>query len=74
MNDMLKYIFGQLQRTQESMRSIEKALKKQKRTNRTLAGLLFVSGFYIAALYSSHIQQEKKIEELESKIEGGHGM
>jgi len=69
MDKMINYIFGNLQSSSDSIKSIKKTLKTQAKFNRTLNAFAFTIIIYALMAKTHNYGQDKKIEELSKEIE-----
>lgn len=71
MEQMLTYIFGSLQRSDENFLQVAKALRTQNKRNKLMAISLFMTTYASYSAYKSHQASikklEKEIEELRAK-------
>lgn len=69
MCEVMNYIFGSLSNSETAIRSIRKSLNKQARYNRKLSTLALIMTVNLVLLELDRVEQEKRIEKLESTIE-----
>ena len=69
MCEVMNYIFGSLSNSETAIRSIRKSLNKQARYNRKLSTLALIMTVNLVLLELDRVEQNKRIEKLESTIE-----
>ena len=69
MCEVMNYIFGSLSNSEAAIRSIRKSLNKQARYNRNLSTLALIMTVNLVLLELDRVEQNKRIEKLESTIE-----
>ena len=69
MNEMVGYIFGSLYNSEEAIKQINKALKKQAKLNRHLVTIALVTSMYMYLNEYRYKNQNNKIKALSKEIE-----
>lgn len=69
MNEMMNYIFSNLNNTDASIRNIAKILKKQTKINNQIGTFAFCMGLYILIDSTVEKKQQKKIDALVKEVE-----
>ena len=68
MEEMIGYVFGGLQRVEDELKNVGKALKRQKRTNSNLIILALGCAIYISALENQRKEEKAKSKELLKEV------
>ena len=68
MIEMVGYIFGSLQSSENAIKGIRKTLRTQARFNKSVATLAVVMTAYIITVEACTFEQNRKIKQLESEI------
>lgn len=68
MAEMLSYIFGSLQASEDAVRVAKRELRRQRKFNKTVAVFALVSTAYAITMELCVLEQDKKIEKLSKEI------
>lgn len=68
MMEMISYIFGSLNASENSIKNIKTTLRNQARINRTVAAFALVVAAYAITLEVHTYEQNKKIQNLDNEI------
>lgn len=68
MAEMLSYIFGSLQASEDAVKVIKKELKRQRRFNKAVTGFALVTAAYAITMELYILEQYKKIENLNKEL------
>lgn len=69
MEEMIGYIFNEMQSSRCALESVKKTLRRQKLVNRRLTAILFASTIYAVVVGLQYHEQHRRIEELNDEIE-----
>ena len=69
MSETIEYIFGSLHICEESVKSINKALKRQRKINAKNAILIVAFALYIARLEKQRQAEKERIELLDHELD-----
>lgn len=68
MVEMISYIFGSLRTSENSLKQINMALRKQAKFNRAVTTFALVTAVYAITVELYSLEQNKKIEKLSNEI------
>lgn len=68
MDDMLSYVFGSLQTSEKTIRSIKYVLRNQAKLNRTLTAFALILTAHTIIMEIHSREQSKKVKKLSKEI------